>query len=52
MITDCLVKSQNTRQACHSRKDCPWPDMKERNLFFQLLTCFWVLAYEDINTFY
>ena len=29
MITDCLVKSQNTRHVCHSRKACPWPDMTE-----------------------
>ncbi|SUZ70823.1 uncharacterized protein METZ01_LOCUS23677 [marine metagenome] len=34
MITDCLVKSQNTRHVCHSRKACPWPDMTEGIYFF------------------
>ena len=51
MITDCLVKSQNTRHVCHSRKACPWPDMTE-GIYFQQLTCFWVLASADMNTFY
>ena len=29
MITEYLVKSQNTRHVCHSRKACRCPDMTE-----------------------
>ena len=51
MITDCLVKSQNTRHVCHSRKACQWTGRIE-GIYFSVTTYFRSLASAEVNTFY